>query len=130
MPIRDTEAMCKSLDNDYGPTAGASAPPSHELVMYRGDPLAEGVEVVEAGRATIMQDDWLPTSADGYKRTDGLVSLPDPTEPWSADFYALVDPDGYMWDATPLEKPMDVEVGGDTPQVLVEIFYDDSTQEG
>lgn len=130
MPIRDAEAMRLSLDNDYGTTRGANAADSHELVMFLGDPMSEGVEVTDAGRATILPADWLPASVDAVKSVDGLVDLPDPTVAWSADYCALYGSDGNWWDCWPLTEPMDVEVGGTTPQVLVEIFYDDSTQEG
>ena len=130
MPIRDVAAMAKSLDNDYGTTAGSSAPASHELVLFFGDPMSEGVEVTEAGRATILPADWLPASVDAVKATDGLVTLADSTGAYTATHWALYGSDGNWWDCAELSEPLDVTGVGDPPTVLVEIFYDDSTQEG
>ena len=54
MPLLDPGAMARSLDNDYGTTRGLNAADSHELVLFFGDPQSDGVEITEAGRATIL----------------------------------------------------------------------------
>lgn len=129
--------MAKSLDNDYGETRGPNAADSHELVLFFGDPMSDdepgavpAVEITAAGRATILPADWLPASADGVKATDGLVTLADSSGAYVATHWALIDSDGLVWDCAELAEPLDVTGDGDPPQVLVEIFYDDSTQEG
>lgn len=130
MPLLDPAAMARSLDNDYGTTRGPNAAASHELVLFFGDPQSDGVEITEAGRATILPADWAASTADGIKATVDLVQMPDATGDYLATHFALYGADGFWWDSAELAEPLDVTETGPGPQVLVELFYDDSTQEG
>ena len=130
MPLLDPAAMARSLDNDYGTTRGPNAAASHQLVLFFGDPQSAGVELTEAGRATILPADWLASDVDGRKATAALVQMPDAAAAYLATHFALYGADGFWWDCAELSEPLDVTETGPGPQVLVELFYDDSTQEG
>lgn len=127
MPIRDQAAQERSLDNDYGPTRGPNAPDAHEVALFMGDPDLGGLEVAGGGyaRAALDSDDWL-LAADGAK-VSPTVTFPDTTDEWpgTVTHAALYDPvEGLWWDSVPLEEPLDVTGPGDSPQVVLSIFYD------
>lgn len=131
MPIRDTAARTRSLDNDYGPTAGPQAPSSHLLALYVGDPMTTGVEVTGPGyeRVEVPPAAWLP-AADGMKLTDGPVFFPAPTGEWedAVTHFLLLDGDDPTvgWDSAPLAEPLVVTGPGTPIEVVVAVFYDDS----
>lgn len=128
MPIRDVAAMNASLDNDYGTTRGPNAAASHDLALFVGDPLTDGVEVTGGGyaRATIAAADWAP-AADGMKETTAPVALPNTTAEWpdAATHWALFA-GTVMWDCGPLTEPLEVTGASAGPLVAVAVFYDDS----
>lgn len=140
MPIRDADAMRRSLDNDYGVTAGPNAASSHLLALYVGDPMipaAEGggteVDAVDNpgyDRAPVPRASWLPATAEGRKDLVAPIVLPDTAGEWddAPDHWALLDADDpdVMWDCGPLGEPLEVEGAGSGPAVSVSIFYDDA----
>lgn len=135
MPIRDVAAMNKSLDNDYGSSAGSNAPASHEVALFFGDPLVDvsdggGVELDATdcpgyARVTVAQGVWAAAS-DGEKTV--TVTFPDPTGEWAtaATHWGLYGADGNWWDCGELVEPLEVTGAGDGPQLVVTVFYDDS----
>ena len=132
MPIRDVAAMNRSLDNDYGTTRGPNAPASHNLRLYAGDPITDGVEASGGGYAAqnIAPADWLP-AADGEKSLAAVVEFPVPTGSWGPTIthWALtgVGDGGLMWDTGILADPLDVTGPGERgPLVRVTVFYDDA----
>lgn len=128
MPIRDVEAMNASLDNDYGTTRGPNAADSHELALFYGDPMTDGVEISGGGyaRVTVNPADWLPAN-DGFKSTEP-IQFPATSGAWpdSPTHFALYD-GSVMWDNAPLVEPLDVTAASATgPTVVVTVFYDDN----
>ena len=130
MPIRDTAAMNASLDNDYGSTHGPNAPASHDLALFDGDPMLDGVELDSTSapgyaRVSIAAADWA-AAADGQKALVAPVQLPDPTDAWlEATHWALLD-GSTMWDCGPLTEPLEVTgASSDGPLVSPVVFYDD-----
>lgn len=141
MPIRDIAAMNRSLDNDYGTTAGPNAAASHLLALFVGDPMLPALEGggVEAdsvnhpgyGRVAILPADWLPAE-NGRKALAEPAQLPATTGEWDPepDYWALFDVDGVtMWDCGPLTDPLEVTGAGDGPLVAVAVYYDDAVTE-
>lgn len=126
MPIRDTEAMNASLDNDYGATAGPASPAQWDLALFTSDPIFGGAEVtVENGytRTTFDQADWEPAS-DGKKRV--TVAMAAPTGTWDTATHFGVFEAGTetMWDCAPLSEPLDVTgAADDGPVVTAVVFY-------
>lgn len=139
MPIRDTAAMNRSLDNDYGTTRGPNAADSHLLALWDGDPMLDvseggGVEVVGGGyaRVTVLPADWLP-AVDGRKALAAPKQFPTVTAEWpeGAEYWALIDGgDGVtMWDCGPLTEALEVTGPGPGPLVTVAVYYDDAVTE-
>lgn len=132
MPIRDVEAMDASLDNDFGTTRGPHAAATHEMALFYGDPITDGVEITGGGyaRATVLAADWAD-SLDGFKTTIAPVAFPATTTAWplSPTHFALIAPGAVMWDCAPLNAPLDVTGAGAGPQVQPYIFYDDNLPE-
>lgn len=133
MPIRDTAAMNRSLDNDYGTTRGPNAPASHSLALFVGDPMTDGVEVSGNGyaRVVILPADWAP-AADGMKSLINPAEFPAPTAEWpdSPTYWALIGSDGFWWDCAPLTEPLDItSASPEGPLVDVTIFFDDAVTE-
>lgn len=133
MPIRDVEAMNASLDNDYGTTRGPNAAASHEVALFMGDPLVDGVEVGATNddgeatgyaRATLPAASWQP-AADGEK-TAGLVTFPATTAAYtdSVTHFALIT-SGVMWDCAPLAEELVVTGAGPGVVLEVTLFHDD-----
>lgn len=131
MPIRDVAAMNASLDNDYGTTRGANAADAHEVALFVGDPIDDGVELDPTdnpgyARPVADSDDW-PAAAGGAKTQ--LVQYADATDEWldSPTHWALIDHSDHttMWDCAPLREPLLVTSAGDGPQVAVIVFYAD-----
>lgn len=135
MPIRDIAAMNRSLDNDYGTSAGPGAPATHLLCLWVGDPSEGGTEQTGPGytRATIAPGDWA-AAADGYKTLTDPAGVGTPTDEWvdDSDYWALLDgaDDTIMWDYAPLAEPLQVTAAGGTPvEVLPMIYYNDAVTE-
>lgn len=132
MPIRDLAAMNASLDNDYGTTHGPNAPASHDLALFDGDPLLDGVELTDVdspgyARVSIPAASWAP-AVDGQKSLTAPAQLPDPTDAWvEASHWALLD-GSTMWDCGPLSEVLEVTAAGDGPLVSPVVFYDDSVE--
>lgn len=140
MPIRDTAAMNRSLDNDYGTTAGPNSPASWQLALFDGDPMVPavdggGVELDATdcpgyARVTVAQSAFLAAS-DGLKSTSAPVQFPTATADWTttATHWALFDAASptQMWDCSILGERIDV-VAGPGPSVIPTIFYDDAIQ--
>lgn len=132
--IRDVAAMNASLDNDYGTTAGPSSPSAHELALFVGDPLDDGVEIAGGGYARVTVDpaDWAP-AVDGSKATTSPVQFPDATAEWdeAPTHWALysADDSSTMWDCAPLTDLLEVTAAGPGPAVQIAVFYDDSVEE-
>lgn len=130
MPIRDVAAQNASLDNDYGASTGPNAPGSHELALYSGDPLTDGVELDSGdcpgyARVLLAQAGW-PAASGGEKSR--LVTFPDATGEWSmvATHWALVATGGVFWDCGEMPVPLVVTGAGDGPQVEVTVFYNNN----
>ena len=129
MPIRDIAAMNASLDNDYGATHGPNAPASHELALFDGDPMTDGVELTGYGRATVANDATWAAAADGQKQTVAPVQMPDVAgEQDEATYWGLFD-GTTMWDCAPLTESVQVTEAGPGPLVSPVIFYSDSLDE-
>lgn len=143
MPIRDTSAMNRSLDNDYGSTRGPNAADSHLLALFDGNPMLSvddggGVEITNAdnpgyARVTVDQDtDWLPAE-NGMKSLVSPKQLPATTGQWldSPSHWALLDgaDDSVMWDCGPLSEPLEVTGAGAGPLITFSVFYDDAITE-
>lgn len=129
MPIKDTAAQNASLDNDYGATHGANSPAAHELVLFSGDPMIDGIEITGSGYApaAVANDAGWP-SADGGSKSR-IVNFAAPTGPWDeADHWALRDPvSGTVWDCAPLTEPLDITSASPFgPAVSIQIFASDS----
>lgn len=127
MPIRDIEAMNQSLANDYG-TAPTLRPPSHELALFAGDPMDDGVEITGGGYARVQIDaaDWNDPE-DGAISTINPVIFPSPTEEWSDTItHAALIYEGVVWDCMPLGEGLDVTGAGDGPSIDLEIFHADT----
>lgn len=131
MPILDTAAEGRSLDNDYGPTRGPNSPSTLEAHLFMEHPSFGGVEVSGGGYApvTFSNDAWDP-SADGVKRSH-LLAYPAATGeyPDTVTHVALRDPaTGIWWDCVPLEEELDVTGPGSGPEVVISIYYNDNTE--
>lgn len=129
MPIRDVAAQNASLDNDYGATHGPASPDAHELALFAGDPMTDGVEITGAGYApaAVSNDSAWPAADNGSKSRD--VTFAAPTGEWDeATHWLLRDPvTGAGWDCAPFDEPLDVTAASDTgPLVTVQIFHPDS----
>jgi hypothetical protein len=131
MPIRDVAAMNASLDNDYGENRGPNAADSHDMALFVGDPMTDGVELDALDnpgydRPTILPADWLDADA-GTKSTNGGVQFDNATAAWldEATHWGLFD-GSVMWDCAPLAEPLVVSAAGTGPQVTPTVFYDDS----
>ena len=133
MAIRDEAAMNASLDNDYGTTRGPNSPAAHELALFMGDPMTDGVEVTATNddgqatgyaRATIAAADWQP-AANGEKSA-GAVTFPAATAayPSSVTHFALIA-GGVTWDCAPLAEELVVTGAGPGPVVQVTLFHAD-----
>lgn len=129
MPIRDATARRKSLRNDYGTNAAADAPSSHDLHLFNGDPMLDGVEVTGDGYAAVQVDpaDWVDDESEAIV---ALVTMPAPTGAWDiATHWALEGSDGLWWDCGEFATPLNVTGAGDGPLVRVPIFYADAITE-
>lgn len=142
MPIRDTAAQNKSLDNDYGATHGPNAPTNFEVALFIGDPMLDGIEVTptsetEAGtvangylRADLANDASWAAAVDGLKTTAASVQFPTTLAeyPGTVTHFALIDAadSTTMWDCAPLVEPLDVTSAGAGPAVSLTVFYDDA----
>lgn len=129
MPIRDAIARRKSLRNDYGTDAAADAPASHDLALFAGDPMLDGVEVTGGGyaRAEVLPADW---EDDDTEAIFAIVQFPDATAAWDiATHWALYGADGNWWDCGEFASPMNVAGAGPGPEARVPIFYADAITE-
>jgi hypothetical protein len=128
VPIRDVLAQNASLDNDYGAAHGAGSPSAHELALFQGDPMFDGVEVTGLGYAPapVPNDATWPDADGGAKAID--VTFDPPTGAWDeVTHWALRDPvTGVIWDCGALTEPLDVTGAGSGPIVTVTIFHPDS----
>lgn len=127
MSLRSIEATNRSLDNDYGTTAADDTPTTHDLALFNGDPMLDGVEVTAGGyaRRTIAQADWA-AAAGGAKQPSTSIQFPDATEAWGQiTHYALHGSDGNWWDCGPLTTSIQVSGAGAGPLVLPVVYYDD-----
>jgi hypothetical protein len=128
MPIRDVAAQNASLDNDYGLAHGAGSPDAHELALFNGDPMFDGVEITGPGYtpAPVPNDATWPDADGGAKAI--TVQYDASTDEWDeATHWALRDPDtGVIWDCGALTEPLDVTGPGDGPLVTATIFHPDS----
>jgi len=131
MPIRDVAAMNASLDNDYGTTHGPNAPSSHDVALFVGDPMTDGVEVSGAGyaRVQILAAAWMAAS-DGFKTPSAPVVFPDPTAayPGTVTHVGLfAHGTSTMWDCVPLSEPLDVTAAStDGVEVIFSVYYNDA----
>jgi hypothetical protein len=145
VPIRDQAAQERSLDNDYGPDRGPSAPDDLLVHLFMGDPEGDGVEVPDESEvddgaggtvlvpngyapAAMSNDDWAP-AAGGIKSTDPDPVFPAPLEeyPGTVTHWALEDPvTGLWWDSAPLSQPLDVTGPGSPIAVRLAVFYDNN----
>lgn len=140
MAIRDQAAMERSLDNDYGATAGPHAPASFQVALFDGDPSVEGVELrtlnddnepTNYSRVTIFQEDFGPAE-EGVKALLEPVTFPAPAAEWdTATHWGLYDPvEGLWWDCAPFQDPLEVTAASNKgPVVSLAIFYDDNTED-
>lgn len=145
MPILSTAAENSSLDNDYGATKGPNAAAAHQVALFMGDPMVDGVEVpdtteTEAAplgapngyeRVVLTNDGttW-PAASDGQKLSLIVAQFPDALEAYPGTVTHAVlydDADGVTgWDCFPLLEPLDVTEAGDGPAVSLCVFYSDS----
>lgn len=130
MPLRDVAAQNRSLDNDYGTIRGPHAADSHQLALFFGDPLEDGVELNGTdcpgyARATVLPADWL-AAADGAKTA--TVTFPDTTGEWTiaATHWGLFGDDDAWWDCNELAEPLEVTGASNGPVVDVTVQYDTS----
>lgn len=133
MPIRDVAAQNASLDNDYGTTRGPNAAASHDVALFIGDPMNDGVEVTGSGygRVTVPATGWA-LADDGFKTLTVPVEFPPPSGayPDSVTHWALWA-GSVMWDCGPLTEPLDVTGASPSgPHVSVTVFYNDAVNEG
>jgi hypothetical protein len=153
VPIRDTAAMNRSLDNDYGATHGANSPASFQVALFIGDPMTDGVEVANTtevddglggtifvpngyARVTIANDASWAAAADGEKSTAVAVQFPTALAeyPGDPDHWALFDAANptQMWDNAALVEELTVTAAGAGPLLGVgalTVFYDDNVEE-
>lgn len=131
MPILDVAAQNRSLDNDYGTTAGANAPSGHELALFDADPSIGGVELDGTDcpgyvRVPVAPTDWA-AAAGGAKTTAALVEFPDATGAWStqARWWGLFDGDDHttLWDYASLTSALIVSAAGPGPAIQPTVFY-------
>jgi len=141
VPIRDTAAMNRSLNNDYGTTAGPNAPTSWQLALFDGDPMVPavdggGVELTTTtapgyARVTLAQSAFAAAS-DGRKDLTSPAQFPNATAEWTTTVthWALFDAANptQCWDCAPLTEPLDVTAAGTGPAVTISIFYDDAVE--
>ena len=129
MPTRDVAAMNASLDNDYGTTAGPNAPASHDLALFDGDPMLDGVELSGNGyaRVSVAPADWLASDA-GAKATAAPVQFADATGEWSeaSHFGLFYGGTETLGDCAPLTEALEVTAAGPGPQVVPVVFNDDA----
>lgn len=121
MPLRDVEAMNTSLDNDYD---GVDV----DVALFVGDPNNGGVEVTDAdcpGYVRYASDSSeRVAAAAGRKRICTAVYTA--SAAWTLEpthFQIFVGSVG--WDNAALSEPLEV-TGSGSPDVLVDVFYDDS----
>lgn len=150
MPIRDVAAQNKSLDNDYGATKGPNAPATHQVALFIGDPMTDGVEVADEtevddgmggtifvpngyARVSLTNGAAWSAAADGLKSTAAPVEFPTALAeyPDTVTHWALYDAadSTTMWDCAPLTEPLDVTSAGDGPAVILSVFYETQLEE-
>jgi hypothetical protein len=138
VPILDSTARFKSLQNDYGPTRGVNSPASFTVHLWVGDPdLPDSYEMPEM---TELEDGGIvpngyaaPTIlSDGFVVDDlGITQraqFPDALEEWpdTATHWLLRDSvTGEGWDYSLLSTELDVTAAGPGPAIDVTVFYDD-----
>lgn len=123
----DTAAQDASLDNDYGASAGANAPSSHELALFTDDPRLGGVELDATGgyaRVVVTNDGTSWPAASGGMKTCAVQTFADATGAWSdtATWWVLLD-GSTMWDGAPLDDEIDINEAGAGPVVQPKIYY-------
>jgi len=129
MAIKDVAAQNASLANDYGPNHGPASPDAHELALFNGDPMFDGVEITGPGYApaTVSNDaGWPDPDGGAISRS---ITYGAPTGPWDeATHWLLRDPvTGDGWDCSALTEPLNVtDASDDGPVVIVTIFHPDA----
>lgn len=121
MPLLDDDAMDTSLDNDYD---GIDV----DVALFVGDPMNGGVEVtnVDCPGYTRFASDASErvASAAGRKRICAATFTASAAWALSPTHYQIYV-GSVGWDNAPLDEPLDV-TGAGSPEVLVDVFYDDS----
>jgi len=129
MPIKDVDAQNASLDNDYGANHGPASPDAHELALFNGDPMFDGVEITGDGYApaTVSNDSGWPDADGGAKAR--AITFDAPTGAWDAfDHWLLRDPDtGIGWDCGATTEDGNITAASSVgPIITVQIFHPDS----
>jgi len=114
-------AKGKSLDNDYGSSAGGKAPASHQVAIFNGDPTAGGTELTGTSgvsRLSVTNDgtNW-PDSVSDVKSNGVKLDHTASTGAWasSGDYVALIDPvTSEIWDYKGPIPPISVTGAGQT----------------
>jgi hypothetical protein len=127
-------AQSASLNNDYGANKGVSAPVSHEVALFNGDPVLGGTELAATGgyaRVTITNNGTTWPDASAGATTSATVTFPTSTAAWSdtATHFVLYDHADSVtqWDSGLLKDEISVDAAGEAPRAELTIYYEDPT---
>lgn len=129
MTLLSAAAQSASLDNDYGASAGANAPVSHEVALFNGDPLLGGTELTSDGgyAAVVVTNNgtnW-PGAVDG-STTSALIPFATSTGAWSdtaTHFVTRNASTGDLWDSGLLNDEVTVDAAGIDVSIQATIYY-------
>jgi hypothetical protein len=127
VPVYDVAERNAFLDNQFGPNHGASAPSSHDVALFNGDPANGGTEISGNGyaRVTVPNDSTWPVAADGQKTRP--VTFPAPTAAWGEVTHWGLYNGTVLGFYDALDSPGEVTAASSQgPTVQVAIYFSDN----
>ena len=127
MTLLSTAAQNASLDFSYGANKAATAPSSHTLHLFVGDPATTGVELATGGgwsppTITNSGTNW-PAAVAGQK-TSAPVVLPTSSDAWSGvATHWLLRAGSVDWDSGELGEEIDIQQAGVTKTITLTVYY-------
>lgn len=133
MGLSSVAARNRSLDNNYGPTAGPYAAASFDVLLYVGDPTTGGVETSGPGYAAASQaqSNW-SAAAFSAKESIDLILWPAPTGEWTGPITHAVLRDhdtGDLWDACRIVPPIDITgASPNQPAATLRVYHPEASE--
>lgn len=127
MTLLSVAAQNASLDFSYGASKAASAPGSHTLHLFVGDPAAGGTELASGGGwspPTLPNNGSTWLAASGGLKSSAPIALPTSTGAWSGEAtHWLLRSGGTDWDSGALGEEIDIQQAGVTKTVTLTVYY-------